>query len=234
VTDWFIWGLRALVAPAIYMSAAAILFALLLGLWRALNMVRPLRRTVAKQRARLARVSGSLHFKDPTILAQALFAIGLLALAAVVWRHAGLITAFMTSLDEATEREIAALRPDPEAHAKYGLVLDMLILVLSVAWLTVFRAWRSERPRAGVLPLVATIAVIAAALLLVVAPYRTLWQNEFERVEIEGKRGYIIGERGGELLIYLPEAPRHQRRLVIGEGDVRLHRLRVVENIFSP
>jgi hypothetical protein len=234
VTDWFIWGLRALLAPALYMAAAAILFALLLGSWRALNMVGPLRRYVSKQRSRLANASGRLHLEDPTFLAQALFAVGLLALAAVIWRYTDLISAFMTPLNEASAREIAALRPDPETHAKYGLVLDMLMLVLSVAWLTVLRAWRIERPRAGVIPLVATLAVIAAAMLLVVAPYRTLWQNEFERIEIEGRRGYIIGERKGELLIYLPEAPRYQRRLVVGEGDARLHRLRVVESIFSP
>ena len=234
VTDWFIWGLRALLAPVVYMAAAAIAFALLLGLWRALNMVGPLRRGVARLRFHLARVSGRLHLNDPTILAQALCAIGFLALAAVIWRYTDLISAFMTSLDEAHAAEMAALRPDREAHAEYGLALDMLILVLSVAWLTVFRAWRNERPRGGVLPLVATIAVIAAGDPAGGGAYRILWQNEFEKVEIEGQRGYIIGEREGEVLIYLPEAPRNQRRLVIEESDVRLHRLRVMENIFSP
>ena len=84
------------------------------------------------------------------------------------------------------------------------------------------------------MPLAATLAVIAAAILLWVAPYRIVWQNECEKVEIEGQRGYIVGEREGEFLIYLPEAPRNERRLVIDEDDVRLHRLRVMESVFSP
>lgn len=235
VTDWFVWGLRALIAPAVYMVLVAIGFALLLGLWRALNMVGPVRRGVARLRLHLARLTGRLHLNDPTILAQALFAIGVLALAAIVWRYSDLIGAFMTPLDEAHAVEIAALRPDQiDSHVAYGQTLDVLALVLSVAWLKVFRVWRKERSRAAVMPLIATIAVIAAAVLLWVTPYRIVFQSEFERVEIEGQRGYILGEREGELLIYLPEAARNERRLVISEGDSRLHRLQVMENVFSP
>ena len=235
VTDWFIWGLRALIPPLVYMALAAIVFALLLGLWRALNMVGPLRRGVAKLRSHLARFSGRLHLNDPTILAQALFAIGVLALAAVIWGYIDLISAFMTPLNEAHSVEIAALRPDQiDSHVAYGRTLDLIILVLSVAWLKVFRAWRKERPQAGVMPLVATIAVIAAAVLLWVTPYRIVFQNEFEKIELDGQRGYILGEREGELLIYLPEAARNERRLVISDGDSRLHRLQVMENVFSP
>ena len=235
VTDWFTWGLRALIAPAVYMVLVAIVFVLLLGLWRALNMVGPVRRGVAKLRLHLSRLSGRLHLDDPTILAQALFAIGVLALAAIVWRYSDLIGAFMTPLDEAHAVEIAALRPDQiDSHVAYGQALDVLVLVLSVAWLKVFRVWRKERSRAAVMPLIATIAVIAAAVLLWVTPYRIVFQSEFERIEIEGQRGYILGEREGELLIYLPEAARNERRLVISEGDSRLHRLHVMENVFSP
>jgi serine/threonine-protein kinase len=235
VADWLIWGLRSLIAPVAYMTLGAAVLALLIGLWRALNALGAVARGTARVRGWLAHALRPLHLGDPVILAQMLVAVGFLALVAVCWHYSGLINAFANYLDEAHVAELDPLRPDQVGtHISYGRTLDVLVFVLLVAWLKVFRAWRKERARAGVLPLVATLALIAAAVLLWVAPYRILFQNESEKVEVQGQRGYLLGESEGELLLYLPDAERNQRRLFIHEGDPRLHRLKVVESLFSP
>jgi tRNA A-37 threonylcarbamoyl transferase component Bud32 len=233
--DWLVWGLRALIAPVVYMALLAAALGLLVGLWRALKSVGPVGRSVARVCDRLTRASAPLHLSDPVILAQILFAVGLLGLAAICWQWADLIHAFAQHLDEAHADGLAPLRPDQVAsHVTYGQALDLLVFVLGVAWVGVVRAWRDGRDRAGVLPLAATLAMMVAALVLWVTPYRILFQNEFEMVEVQGQRGYILGAKEGELLVYLPDAERNQRRVFLDEEDVSLRRLQVLENVFSP
>jgi hypothetical protein len=234
-TDWLIWGLRSLIAPAAYMALLAAALALLVGLWRALKALTPLGRILARVRGRMGGASGTRPLGDPVIQAQVLFAAGLVGLAAICWFYLDLIGAFMQHLDEASAAGLAPLRPHRvESHTSYGQALDLLVFALGAGWLGVHRAWRRQRDRAGVLPLAATLVVIAAALFLWAASYQILFQNEFEKVEVQGQRGYVLGAQEGELLVFLPDAEPTRRRVFIGEGDPRLRRLQVVENIFTP
>jgi tRNA A-37 threonylcarbamoyl transferase component Bud32 len=232
--DWLIWGVRALIAPAVYILLAAAALRVLAPLWRALKALAPVGRGVRALRAWLARSPLGRHLTDPVVLAQALFAVGLLALGAVCWHYSDLISAFRAYVYEADAAELAPLRPDRlDTHIAYGQTLDMLILALALAWTRVFRAWKRGRPHQAVVPLASTIAVIAAALVLWVAPYQILFHNEFEKVEIEQTRGYVLGEKDGELLLYLPGAAKGSRRVFVAAGDPRLHRLKVMESAFS-
>jgi tRNA A-37 threonylcarbamoyl transferase component Bud32 len=233
--DWLVWGLRSLIAPLAYMTLAVIAVGVVLGAWRALNAVGPVARGMQRLRTRASRALSAPSLGDTAVLAQVLFVAGFLALAAICWRHAALIDAFTSYLYLSSPSELDPLRPERVAdHIAYGRSLDLLILAFSVAWVKVWRRWRRDRVRAAVMPLAGTVAVILAALLLWVVPYRILWHSEFEKVQVDGRRGYLLGQRQGQVLVYVPEAPPDERRVVIDEGDSRLRRLHVMESVFSP
>jgi len=234
LADWFVWGLRALIAPVVYMALAAGVLLLLAGAWRAVKAVPPVRRGMARLGAPLGRMVRCLHLDDPVILAQILFAVGFLALAGVAWQYFDLISALKSRFKEATAADFELLSPaQVYLHIAYGRTLDLLVFGLGLAWTKAYRAWRKERPSAGIMPLAGTVAIIAAGLLLWVTPYRILWHNEFEKVKLAGQRAYIIGKNEGQLMLALPDAPRFERRVFVDEHDPRLRRLRVVESVFS-
>ena len=64
-------------------------------------------------------------------------------------------------------------------------------------------------------------------------PYRILYQNAFERVDVAGERCYLLGVDRDEGLITCPDAPPPRNR-VIKLSDPAVHRLGVIESIFTP
>ena len=65
-----------------------------------------------------------------------------------------------------------------------------------------------------------------------VLPYRTLFQNEFERIGFGGERCYVTGEQQSNLLIYCPETAPPRNRIV-SVDDPRIEREHIIENIFT-
>jgi hypothetical protein len=76
-------------------------------------------------------------------------------------------------------------------------------------------------------------AVLAASVLLLELPYRTIWQNEFPRVNLVSARCYVIGERATDWLLHCPELTPPRNR-VVARTDPALERLGKVESIFTP
>jgi hypothetical protein len=144
-----------------------------------------------------------------------------------------LIAAFSSFVDQADSRTFAALRPGREfENSLFGLTLDMLIVASAVAWVALLRARRQRG-----LPLLDAasaggLTALAVALLLLNAPYRIIWHNEFPRIDLAGARCYLTGETSRELLLFCPEVPPPHNR-VVPAPDPRLRRLDVVESMFT-
>jgi hypothetical protein len=76
-------------------------------------------------------------------------------------------------------------------------------------------------------------ALLTTCVVMLTLPYRIIWHNEFERLELDSARCYNIGQRNGDLLVHCPElAP--PRNKVVQANDRRLVRSKVVESIFTP
>jgi eukaryotic-like serine/threonine-protein kinase len=231
---WPLWGLRALVAPMVYMAIAALLFLLARSAGTlACRAVPPLAQLAAWLRglvpARGSRSGGS----DLAVVAQVVLVLQFAAGALVAWRFGWLISAFREEVNDGVRESLELLGPSyAPAHVAYGQALDMAILGGLMAWTAVIKA----RQRRGLAALDGTtaagLAVMGVLSLLLVAPYRILWHNEFERVAFEGTRCYITGENTESYLLYCPDTPPPRNRLV-PLGDGRIHRLNVIESIFK-
>ncbi len=232
--DWFIWGLRSLVAPVVFMILIAALTLCATLLFRvALRLFAPVRRLAAVLQLRFETILARLGLDRTAVLAQGLFLGGCLALGVVGWMFSDLISAATTPIAEVSTEIVGPLRPENgPRHIAYRLALDALLLALSLGWYRVFRRCRRSNDRRGLAPLVGTLVVILAALLLLVFPYRILWHNQFERVEFEGTRAYVIGQRGEDLLLFCPEAEPPKNR-VVKENDPGIRRLQVIESLFT-
>jgi eukaryotic-like serine/threonine-protein kinase len=231
---WPVWGLRALVAPIVYMAMAALLFLLARSAGRlACRAVPRLAQLAAWLRGRAAGSGLPSGRSDPAVVAQVVLVLQFAAVALVAWRFGWLISAFREEVNDGAREALELLGPSyAPAHVVYGQALDMAILGGLVAWIAVIKA----RQRRGLAALDGTIAaglaVMGVLILLLVAPYRILWHNQFERVAFDGTRCYVTGENSESYLLYCPDTPPPRNRLV-PLGDVRIHRLNVIESIFT-
>jgi eukaryotic-like serine/threonine-protein kinase len=244
--EWWVWGVRSLVAPVVYVALAVGLrgpvvagarfgMFLLRSLWAVLAGTSSLLHRVSWELSgALDRLWERLRLDDLGVRAQLLLPLQVLLLVAVVWRFADLIGAYTNHIADAPAGAMAALQPDNVAHhVAYGIALDGLILLTVLSWLALIQA----RARLGQQLIdgsaVAGMLILTASVVMLTVPYRIIWHNEFERVELESVRCYNIGKRGGDLLLHCPDLspPRNK---VVAEDDARLTRPDVVESIFTP
>jgi len=230
VTDWLLWGFRAAAPPVIYMVLYTVPLAGIVLLWRLLKLIPRIGDIATRIRVRFSpRIAVA---SDPTTLSTLLFAFGLLALIGVCWSYADIIVAAATPIAEVERESVVWLSPDNiNAHMAFGRFLDALMLVLGygsyrLSRLATKRGTSAARPLAGVL------VVLLATVLLWVFPYRILWHNQFDKIDFEGERAYIIGQRGDELLIHCPDAPPPRNRIV-SANDAGLVRLQIRESVFT-
>jgi hypothetical protein len=233
--SWTIWGVRAMIPPAVYMTLAAAPFLLARAVWRlACRMAPPLRALDARVRQASAGLATHIGLTDLSVIGQLVFAVHVAALAMVCWRFSWLLGALTEEVNDGIPARMALLGPAyASQHVLYGLVLDVVILIMGVSWLTLIRARRRRGLQAADASVAAGLAVLTLNVLLVVTPYRILWHNEFERVEFSGRRCYITGERADAYLLYCADAAPPRNRLV-PVADTRIRRLNVVESIFKP
>jgi len=231
---WPVWGLRAAVAPAVYMATAALAYLLVRSAWRLLcRVMPPVAHLSAWMGGRARSVASRVGLADPSAVAQVALFAQLGAAAIVAWRFGWLIAAFREEANDGAREALAQLGPAfASAHVMYGQALDMVILGGAVAWVALIRARRRRGLPAWDGTIVAGFAVTAVLVFLLAAPYRVLWHNEFERVEFAGERCYITGESAESYLLACPDASPPRNRLV-PTRDARIHRLNVIESIFT-
>jgi hypothetical protein len=101
---------------------------------------------------------------------------------------------------------------------------------MSLIQVSRLRASRGTREDVGAVVIVAFLLV--ASVLVSVLPYRLLFHRDFERINYDGTRCYIIGQSVYELLTYCPDTspPRNH---IIKRDDPAIKRLGIVETIFS-
>ncbi len=227
VGDWFLWGVRVVTPPIIYMTLYAIPLLLLFLLWKLLKLVPPVANHTSRIISRIPRRLG-----EPAVLSSVLVAFGLVALIAVCWSYADLIFAVGTPISEVEREAVSSLSPDNiDSHIAFGQLLDAILFALGIGSYRVFRLARASGTSA-VKPLAGVMALMVVTLFLWVFPYRILWQNQFEKVRFGEERAYIIGKKGDELLIHRPDASPPRNRIVSTE-DAGLVRLQIRESVFE-
>jgi serine/threonine protein kinase len=199
----FVWGVRALFPPALYMLMALIVVRVLLLLWRsAVRFVPPLTRFVLGVRRRSYRAIGGVPIGDNARLAQLLLAGQVMALGIALWIFSPYITAYASFLDVAPPHVLAVLGSEGNYDLSYRIGLSLVILAMGFGW------WRLLSTATDTDPvdrttMAAGLGVIALAVALVVAPFR-LEAQEFEVAFYKGQRCSVMGERSNKYQLFCP------------------------------
>ncbi|HSC27416.1 MAG TPA: serine/threonine-protein kinase [Vicinamibacterales bacterium] len=226
---WLTWGVRSLVAPAIFALLAILALRVLLSLWQALRRLVPLvGRLAGRTGQRMAHTFGALR---PPALGQLLLMLQIASVAVVWFLFRDLIAAFTKYVDTADAAALLPLSPANDAHIIYRALLTLMLFGMAAAW---YRLWVHQPPgdRPDRITAAGGLAVMAVVLLMLEVPYRLTYWPEFERVEFAGARCYLLGESEGRLLLHCPDK-MPPRNSLVPEDDARVERLAVIENIFE-
>jgi predicted Ser/Thr protein kinase len=233
---YFVWGLRALFPSAFQMTLAVLV---LLGLRVVLHLVEaigPIGRAVRRLRTWGADVAAASGLNTPSMLAQALCALALVGLGAVVWRHLALIESWGALINSYSADVLRPLGPNHmREKSVYRTELDMLLLALGFGFLTALRWRRRRRSHEATAALVLLAVTMSVIMLMSEWPYRVFYHhyhNCCERIHYAGEQCYIISSSANESQIFCP-ASAPPRNHVVSTGDIRRDPSRVVENVFS-
>ena len=231
---WPIWGLRALLAPLVYMGGAiAVGLVLLTVLNRFVILnVEPLRVAMVPVTQRVGDIAKWLRELPTATSAPVLFLAQCGLLALTWWLFQDLLSGF----DDLILREPGDLSPLSTANADqqrhFRQVVSFEFLMLTAAWLALI--WKNtQKPQPGVwLSLCGGIAATFVTLMLLVMPYRILLHNEHERVVHRSDTCYLVGEGMSEALLFCPfrDPPRSR---VVRLDDPELQRGGPEESVFT-
>jgi hypothetical protein len=152
---------------------------------------------------------------SPLVPAAIVLASGVLAFVAITLRFYPMFLA-LDSLrtNTVTPAAMALLAPD-NTNAVHGASSAVLSFLLGFAAWKWFPRLEQRDPAASTIRSLkwATIAVATLVLVLSVIPRRVIW-DEFEVVQYENRRALVLGTRGNELLLYVPDSPSRRVRRV--------------------
>jgi serine/threonine protein kinase len=202
-TDYTITGIQALVPVFFYAFLGLLAFVILGYAWRLVcygirwafgagDTLDSFNRSTTGTLQRMIFGMSSIVLADLFFIT--VVVTGLLAL--MPFRE--LVTALWS---EGTEALSSANR---SLHTWYTLVLTLLILALLLTWRSLVRNLRKRGPieTRALVSVWGSIIAILILVLLVAAPWRLLWNNDHERVLLDGERGYVLIETEADLIIY--------------------------------
>jgi hypothetical protein len=188
---------------------------------------------------RLARWRSALglpdvHSVNPTVLGGCVCAAGFIGLTAIsAWFNEVFAVMDLLRTARATPMALAAFAPGG-ANSDHGVASAILSFLLGFAAWKWFPGLERRDPAPPMLRSLkwATVGVALLAMGLSVIPRRVVW-DEFEVVQYEKQRAFVLGDRGDELLLYFPASPARPWRRV-NPGAKGLDRSGVRDKLFSP
>jgi hypothetical protein len=186
---------------------------------------------------RTTRLSARLGLDDPNVLSQAVAGIGLVVMAVVIRHFWPFIIAFATkniSIYPASRfaplQPVGVYRLDAQL---YRFVFTLLVVGFAMSLARIRRLRAARAVSDGAVPMAIVALMLVVAVLLCQAPYRIVWKNDAQRVEVAGERCYQIGETENKLLLHCPDRQPPRNRIVM-RGDPSVHPTGITQNIFSP
>jgi hypothetical protein len=167
----------------------------------------------------------------PDVFSQTVGTCAVAAVALIIWQFSDVILACLTRVSDAPMQQLMPLQEGNTGRAfVYRLALNALAVAL-VAALVHIRRLRG-RIMTSSWTLAPLCAVLAVTVVMSELPYRIIWQNKSERVTFEGQRCYVLGESGGESLVFCPDKTPPRNRIVRSDSP-SLRRTGIIEGIFS-
>jgi hypothetical protein len=202
--DWLIYGLRALVAPAVYVLIALAAFVIIRAAGRvALAVLAPLRSLVTSAGEGLGGLAARVGLAEPATAAVWLVVAQVVALGAIGWAFSDVVAAFTSSVDVADAEQFHVLSPDSPAALYYRLTLTVAVLLMALSWRSLLGRKVVGRPVEAGTKIVG-FGVLAIGVLMLIVPYRLMFQNRLPVVLRGETRCFDLGRNDTEILLYCP------------------------------
>jgi tRNA A-37 threonylcarbamoyl transferase component Bud32 len=230
---WFIWGLRALLAPIFNVVQVLFGIVVVVAIWRVLRrFVGPFdlyAARLSRQLRSLARRLGLWNVDSYGLIA---FICALAFFVIIVLSHSTLVSAIGSTVSNMTVEQRLALSPEHrEAYFRYRWQLEWLIWATTLASIRLVRMRRIERTPTSAVLLTALVGVLIPAVVIWAAPWRLVMQSDRPKMLFDGQRCYDLGREGSQVLLYCPDGP--ERVLRVSVKDTRLHDTGITETVFS-
>jgi hypothetical protein len=236
--SWFRWGISSTFPVVFYTGLLALLLTLGVVALRLLRkFATPVDRALIDLRRTCVEWLSDRGLDEPALALLCVSALGALALTTLAWLYWDYGGAIVTSnyfVNRGSSSQFAALEPANESRVDtYGRLLDVLLLLHGLVCVRIL-AW-ARRVNAVIPPAakLAALMVPVVAMVLWQLPYRLVYQNTFERVDVADTRCYQLGRSESDLLLHCPDVPAPRNR-VVAANDPLLHRRGVVESMFVP
>jgi serine/threonine-protein kinase len=230
VVDWWIFGIRSLVWPAVLCTVVVIAGRLAITVWRGiLHVVPALRRLVGAVSGQVRSTVKHLGITGPAGASQWLVLLQVVALA-LVWRRFIPLIEAVTYPGSVDAGRLGLLSSTSLEPVYFQSAAALLVFGMGLAWYRLLAApggpegvhWSTR---------VAGAAVLLIAILMLVIPYRLLYHNEMPRVQLGEERCYRLGAHDGQVLLYCPD--RTPPRVTTADENVVVM-TGITENIFTP
>ena len=230
---WFIWGLRALLAPIF--NAVQVLFGIVVigAVWKTLRrFVEPFDRYAARLAGQLRSLARRLGLWNVDSYGLIAFTCALAIFVIIVLSHVTLVSAIGSTVSNMTTEQRLALSPEHrEAYFRYRWQLEWLIWASILASIRLVRMRRIERTPTSAVLLTALLGVLIAAVMMWAAPWRLVMQSDRSKMVFDGQRCYDLGREGLQVLLYCPDGQARVQR--VSSNDPRLHDTGITETVFS-
>ncbi|MEO7274865.1 MAG: serine/threonine-protein kinase [Vicinamibacterales bacterium] len=242
---WFGWGVRAALVALVDLQYV-FRVALVVGVWIALRRLVPaFDRLAARFDRQVGRLARRLRLWDPDSYGVIVFGLALAFLIIVLWTHALMVSAVMTTVSNMTDAQRGALcvaspfnavdcSTSPaaaESYYNYRLALEVLVCLGVLASWRLVRLRRQQQTTYSTALLTALVSVVVLAVIMWVAPWRLVMQSERPVLTFDSHRCYDLGRERSQLLLYCPDgAPRIQR---VADQDPRLRDTGAIAGVFS-
>jgi hypothetical protein len=229
VLAYFVWGIRSLVAPTVWVVTLLLAFNVVALVVRSLaNYLPPVRNTFQLLTERTRRTLDALNMRNANALGQALSVTAGAALAATAWMFSDLLGALASNVNDSPSGELSVFGSGHyDTHVSYRLTLNLIVLVLATGIVTVLRYARRHGETMQPVTSVSMIGVLCLAFVMMALPWRVLFSDTFAMGAFGERRCFILGETSDSTLISCPSSPA-PRNVVLRRGDPRLsdeHRL---------
>jgi hypothetical protein len=232
--EWPLWGLRAVLAPLVYVGGAIAIWLVVLTLiYRQVVLkIGRLRSIVAPILSWTNRLAVSARESPTATTASLIFVAQCGLLVVTAWWFRDLLNGF----DDLILHEAGDLSPLSTANGDqqryFRQVLSFDFLVATAAWWALIRRNSETHERGAWLSICGGVAATFITVMLLVMPYRILSHNEHERVVHRSETCYLVGQRVNEGLLFCPlqDPPRNR---VVRLDDPELQRGGPEESVFA-
>jgi len=230
------YGQRALVPPAFVLIIAGLVLLAIQPIWRLLTRGPvALARRINSIDSAYCTAAATVR-SDSNTVAQFLLLTQLSVTAFLCWRFWNILSAFTQRLSKAPYQALLPLSPDifmADERGWFVIYVSLSMLAMIVSWVILLRDRQQGAGRIAPITIAAGVTVPTLLFLLLVIPWRIMYANKHERVELSSNRCYIVGEQPTHLLLYCPDVPP-PKTFAVSADDPDLRRLHVFESIFTP